>query len=676
MRAYTPTGGASDAPSPVKGLTASALGLIGLDEDKTKPRVVLTRSTGAHRPLLSYGLGEGEGTLALRLPTRARIYDQGAKSRLRAWPLEFGRAQRWAIPTESDYLQAPRIQSAGQSKSGVLREFLLTSSREYIPLPGYLLEGNGRQHEFFARGQLRGGLDSWSVTDGKMARQNEAAPRLGESVALGDAAQGALVSLEPTRAYYAFTGRRAALLLAAALLIYAATLSLLCRAPGDDEAGDALPADGAWHLLWVGALLIALVRAITAYRVSLLPPADASLYQLSAMFNDSLRQSLWLIFWAPSAVAMARFVAALLEPQRRIQPWLPTGLGATLALLMGFNGARLDAQWPALAALFLVTGTLALAWLRASNTQLGARICKSTSVAASGGAKAAARPAFWQTPKVALLQIAMRAFIGVCAIVVAVWAFQSLRGGFSALTLVAALVIFAGLALWFLARQWRFWLVSAWMVPTLILVGIDKGFKALPGSPNLMAIVALTLALAVSARLIYRPRPRPTRARVGRRAAAKRGERDARRLRPTARMEQRRHRFDSSAGGAGIADFGRNFGRGFVHPRFPAVVRARVWRVGATTRKPRRAHRGALGGVGSGGRIAVVVAAQSAGEQNADLQRKQRDFLPAGGLLAARKRHSARRRHGALAARTGFGQGAAQLAAAVADAALRATGSP
>ena len=498
VRAAMP-GAATVAPAPTKGRAASDLGLLGLPTTGSQSGVVVASATSAHQPLLRYGLDEGENTLEVRLPAQMRGYDQGAKAQLRAWPLEFVTPQRWAIPTEADYLQTSRNQSAGQpSKSGVLREFILTSSREYIPLPGYLLAGNGQQHEFFARGQLRGGLDSWAVTDGKMARQNDGAARLSERIALGDAAQGALVSLEPTRAYYAFTGRRAALLLGAALLLYGAVWLVLWRAPGADESGDALPADGAWHLLWVGAFLLALVRLITAYRVSLLPPSDASADQLISVFSDSLRQSLWLIFWAPAVVATARLVTWMLEPQRRLKLGLPIGLGALITALLLFNAARLDAPWPAWAALGLVVFTLGFLRLRAANTPLGARIFKATSRAKAGepAASGQARLSNW-------LSIAARVFVVVCALGVLVWSFQNLRDGLGALRLLVALGALAGLAFWFAARGWLFWLVSAWLVPTLALVGINTFLKALPGSPNLMAIVALTGSLAVSARLIF-----------------------------------------------------------------------------------------------------------------------------------------------------------------------------
>ncbi len=277
----------------VKGSRLSRLGLFIADrvfqdisiqaykEDRKLERTGTGRLQIPGGAVVSYGLGD-KNSFSIRLLNRAeKDNDFGLVLQARAEaPLN------WPLPPD---LGAP---------------FILTSSNDYIKMAGYHIDvGQNPAHQFHAKAKLDPGVNALTVNDGK----KETTYRLGEVIRLGDFRQGVLLSLTRFQPDVHFGG-----VIAVLILSFLAGLFIVVTLTEKDVR---LRHDLAWTLVWGLVLTILVVRFILAYRASMLPPHDASLGEISAVFNRSLRVSLWALMIVPLGGLTVRLLPRMELPR-------------------------------------------------------------------------------------------------------------------------------------------------------------------------------------------------------------------------------------------------------------------------------------------------------------------------------------------------------------------------
>lgn len=211
--------------------------------------------------------------------------------------------------------------------------FIITSSSDYIPLDGYLLDIGDSPHSFYAKAKLSDSLDELLINDGRNiaadAPVNETASlsstagdyrrfALGQPASLGDYEQGVLVSLVSTQSGGPWSELPTAILgapyvgVTATILIAlsCAAFILLVRKRWDNRPKLFL----AWAIVWGTAMTLLTVRLVLAYRVSLVPPLDASLREVRNVFNKGVDYS--LIGLALTALLTAILFLAPLKTRR------------------------------------------------------------------------------------------------------------------------------------------------------------------------------------------------------------------------------------------------------------------------------------------------------------------------------------------------------------------------
>lgn len=185
-------------------------------------------------------------------------------------------------------------------------DFIVTSSRDYIPLDGYLLDIGDSSHSFYAKARLNDSLDELLVNDGRNVVQGageaEGGPEsyyrrfpMGSPAALGDYDQGVLLELVSTQLSGTYSEYPALIfgapytgLTATALIVLNACLLLLLTLRQRDRPRLFL----AWLAVWGSALTLLTLRLILVYRVSLVPPLDASTREIRNVFNKGVDYSL------------------------------------------------------------------------------------------------------------------------------------------------------------------------------------------------------------------------------------------------------------------------------------------------------------------------------------------------------------------------------------------------
>jgi hypothetical protein len=189
------------------------------------------------------------------------------------------------------------------------KPFLLTSGRDMVPMDGYVFPTGNEGHPFYAKAVAGGRkLDSLRVQDGA----TNATYRDDQEVSLGDGAQGVLMRLHVNKPSIAGAGRLALLALGIGGVLY--LLALFWRPRGLSKA------DIAWATLWVTATALLVVRLLLSYRVSLVPPDDATASEL-ASFHKALRVSLGALFLIPAAMAAVRVRWISKRGQKGLEPW-------------------------------------------------------------------------------------------------------------------------------------------------------------------------------------------------------------------------------------------------------------------------------------------------------------------------------------------------------------------
>lgn len=234
---------------------------------------------------LSLGLS-GARRFALRLPTAV---EEGGRLAAR-----FEVPISYAMPPETNESEKP---------------FLLTSGRDMVPMDGYVFPTGNEGHPFYAKALVSGPrLDSLRVQDGA----TNASYRDDQEVGLGDGAQGILMRLHVNKPSVTGAGRLALLALALGGALY--LLALFWRPRGLHKA------DVAWATLWVAVTAMLVVRLLLSYRVSLVPPDDATAAEL-ASFHKALRVSLGSLFLIPAAMAAVRVRWVSKRGQKGLEPW-------------------------------------------------------------------------------------------------------------------------------------------------------------------------------------------------------------------------------------------------------------------------------------------------------------------------------------------------------------------
>jgi hypothetical protein len=260
--------------------------------------------------IVFYGLGP-DGALDLRLTSKT-VPDPVWGEVLE---IHLGRKASWPLPP------APGTQ------------FLLTSSSEHIPLDGYHIGLGGTSRPFYAKAALSPDLDRVDVIHGRGLRTWA----LGETIRLGGVNEGFLLAVERLEARVPWTGLLAAVFVAVNALLFC----LFSWWRGRKNPG----LDLAWTLLWNLSLVLLVVRLLLAYRVSLLPPENATPREVD-LFHLALTVSLWALAAGPLVLLAVRVLSGL---------ELGTGTGRqprTRSRLLLWGLAAAGLLWIVLAKLF------------------------------------------------------------------------------------------------------------------------------------------------------------------------------------------------------------------------------------------------------------------------------------------------------------------------------------
>lgn len=175
----------------------------------------------------------------------------------------------------------------------------------------------------FDAGKAASGQGKVLSVDGGGIRPNQDNQTFGEyafgdHIRLGDGQKGVILTLNERKAALSYPGLTIIFALVAAFV----TFWLLVHAwpDGDWQWHRAVT----WAGLWATTLTILTVRVIISYRISLLPPDDATPKQLLNVFDKSLTQSFLALLVIPLVIAAApwlgRLAVAALPSQLRRAP--------------------------------------------------------------------------------------------------------------------------------------------------------------------------------------------------------------------------------------------------------------------------------------------------------------------------------------------------------------------
>jgi len=195
------------------------------------------------------------------------------------------------------------------------------------PVDGYLINMGDTHRPFYAKATLNEANTALQVNDGTKKDNYE----LGETIRLGDYKQGVTVSLESIQASVEYTGWKAIAAIFVGTLLF--TLITLM------EKESRLKLDLAWTLIWGISLTMLVVRLILSYRVSLLPPDDASPLEISNVFDKSLSVSLLTLWVLPLGyLAVGLLSSPLLRYIARSRP-------AGLIVSFWTNARTFNSNW-------------------------------------------------------------------------------------------------------------------------------------------------------------------------------------------------------------------------------------------------------------------------------------------------------------------------------------------
>lgn len=190
-------------------------------------------------------------------------------------------------------------------------DFIITSSKDYVPLDGYLIDIGQPNNPFYAKARLNTDRNLITINDGKPAKDGQTASsyNLGDTIRLGDFRQGALLSLQPLHPAIPNVGKWAVLFLLIGTILFAATILT-------EKNSEKWRLNLSWTLLWGAVLTILVVRLILSYRVSLLPPSDANPGELANVFHRSLIISFWSLLLLPILLVSVRHLNLFTYPAK------------------------------------------------------------------------------------------------------------------------------------------------------------------------------------------------------------------------------------------------------------------------------------------------------------------------------------------------------------------------
>jgi hypothetical protein len=280
----------------------SRIGLIISDSFFQEPgrQIYINYSGPASQPLAALT----NQPVTNRVPTSGRV-SYGLRARENSFELELP-GEVTADATWGQIVRVPFIQpKVWPLPPQPNQEFIITSTNEYIPLDGYLIETGNPRHSFYAKAQLNEALDELSINDGKnvvrpdsKTGKDTVEPRrfqLGTPATIGDYDQGVLFGLLPSQSPQRSvewlrwlapnqTGRAATALILVNGLLF---LLLLWRDKLNRPTLFLV-----WSAIWGIGLTLLCIRLMLIYRVSLSPPFDATLSEVRNVFDKGVDYAL------------------------------------------------------------------------------------------------------------------------------------------------------------------------------------------------------------------------------------------------------------------------------------------------------------------------------------------------------------------------------------------------
>ncbi|MCX6579776.1 MAG: hypothetical protein NT166_06290 [Candidatus Aminicenantes bacterium] len=179
------------------------------------------------------------------------------------------------------------------------KNFIITSSSQYIAMDGYIVDVGNTLHPFYAKAEFNKEKDSLSmkIQEG-MATLN---PGIDQTIRLGDYKSGILLALTECQTPIGYIGKLAA------LFIFVLTILFWFLIKKEEEFRMGL--DMAWGLIWGLTLTLLTVRLIITYRAALLPPTDVSPLEMANIFRKSVTISFWALLIVPSVLLLVRLLS-------------------------------------------------------------------------------------------------------------------------------------------------------------------------------------------------------------------------------------------------------------------------------------------------------------------------------------------------------------------------------
>jgi hypothetical protein len=287
-----------------RGNLNSRVGLLIADDLFRPPAINLTKRLKdgntqnlAHNPdqattiriptttVIAYGFRGWQNFFELNLPEEVfpdEVWGQIMR-------VNFVRPQVWRLPPEPN------------------KDFIITSTNDYIPLDGYVLDIGNSPHSFYAKARLGENFDDLYVNDGRNVVSDEkvmsgrsGGPRrfgLNEAVSLGDYQQGVLLKLIGSQSRER-TNSRLALIFgspddtgrASIWLIILNALAFIFLSVSQKHFRPKLFLG--WTLIWGMIFTLLVLRLVLIFRISLIPPLDASAEEVRGIFDKGVDYAL------------------------------------------------------------------------------------------------------------------------------------------------------------------------------------------------------------------------------------------------------------------------------------------------------------------------------------------------------------------------------------------------
>ncbi len=228
-----------------------------------------------YNTFIDYGIGY-EKSLQLKLTKTTRI-DSTLEKLGQLVEIYYRDPKSWILPPNT-------------------KSFLFTSSEDYVPLNGYEFNIGRNQHQFYAKASLNNNYDTLVINDGK----NKASITPFELIHIGDNQQGVTLTLVKIHAAINYTGLWSILIL---IFLTGLFNTILFK-----DKYTRLKIDFAWTVIWGIVLTILVIRLILAYRVSLLPPLNATQLEIKNVFDKSLIYSFGALVAIPIMLLICKWI--------------------------------------------------------------------------------------------------------------------------------------------------------------------------------------------------------------------------------------------------------------------------------------------------------------------------------------------------------------------------------